>query len=128
VNDEFASLPSISIDNGVLEPLAERQSADDSVLVVPASFEWDDVGSWQALPKVLGTDEKGNTITGASCQIDTDDCVIRSTGDHLVATIGLKDFVVVHTHDATLIAPKGDEAALRKLVALLKERGHEKFL
>ena len=128
VNDEFAKLPSISIDNGVLEPLAARQSAEESVVVIPASFEWDDVGSWQALPKVLGTDHQRNTITGASCQIDTHDCVIRSSGDHLVATIGLNDFVVVHTHDATLIAPKGDEAALRKLVALLQERGFEKFL
>ncbi len=128
VNEEFASLPSISIDNGVLEPLAARQSADASVIVIPASFEWDDVGSWQALPKVLGSDSQGNTISGASCQIDTHNCVIRSTGDHLVATIGLQDCVVVHTPDATLIAPKGDEAALRKLVALLKERGHEKFL
>jgi len=128
INEEFAKLPSISIDNGVLEPLAARQSTDDSVVVIPASFEWDDVGSWQALPKVLGTDSHGNTITGATCQIDTRDCVIRSAGDHLVATIGLKDFVVVHTHDATLIAPKGDEAALRNLVALLKERGYDKFL
>jgi mannose-1-phosphate guanylyltransferase len=128
VSEEFAKLPSISIDNGVLEPLTARQSTEESVIVIPASFEWDDVGSWQALPKVLGIDDRGNTISGASCQIDTDDCVIRSTGDHLVATIGLKDFVVVHTHDATLIAPRGDEAALRTLVALLQERGHDKFL
>jgi mannose-1-phosphate guanylyltransferase len=128
VNEEFPKLPSISIDHGVLEPIVARNLADDSVMVIPASFEWDDVGSWQALPKVLGTDNRGNMITGAGCQIDTDECVIRSTGDHLVATIGLKGFVVVHTPDATLIAPKGDEAALRKLVALLQERGHDKFL
>jgi mannose-1-phosphate guanylyltransferase len=128
VIEEFAKLPSISIDHGVLEPLVARNGSYDDVVVIPASFEWDDVGSWQALPKVLGTDSRGNSISGASCQIDTDECVIRSTGDHLVATIGLKDFVVVHTPDATLIAPKGDEAALRKLVALLQERGHDKFL
>jgi mannose-1-phosphate guanylyltransferase len=128
VSEEFPKLPSISIDHGVLEPLAERSSADGDVVVIPASFEWDDVGSWQALPKVLGTDNLGNMITGASCQIDTNDCVIRSTADHLVATVGLKDFVVVHTPDATLIAPKGDEAALRKLVALLQERGHDRYL
>src|SRR5579872_7144819 len=127
-NEEFAKLPSISIDHGVLEPLVARRGSHDSVIVIPASFDWDDVGSWQALPKVLGTDSRGNMITGASCQIDTDECVIRSTDDHLVATIGLKDFVVVHTPDATLIAPKGDEAALRKLVALLQERGDERYL
>lgn len=128
VKTEFPKMPSISIDYGVLEPLAARASDDAGVFVVPASFEWDDVGSWQALPAVLGTDEAGNTILGASCQIDSTGCVIRSSGDHLVATIGLRDFVVVHTADATLVAPKGDEAALRKLVALLKERGYERFL
>jgi mannose-1-phosphate guanylyltransferase len=128
INEEFARLPSISIDHGVLEPLVARASSADSVIVIPASFEWDDVGSWQALPKVLGTDAAGNTIAGASCQLDTEGCVIRTTGDHLVATIGLKNFVVVHTTDATLIAPQGDEAALRKLVALLEEHGHGRFL
>lgn len=128
LREEFPKFPSISIDYGVLEPLAARTGADDSVFVLPASFDWDDVGSWQALPRVLGTDGQGNMITGKACPIDTSGCVIRSTGDHLVATVGLKDFVVVHTPDATLIAPKGDEAALRKLVALLQERGDERYL
>jgi mannose-1-phosphate guanylyltransferase len=108
--------------------LAARASAAESVYVLPARFHWDDVGSWQALPGVLGTDDYGNTTAGPVCLIDTEGCVVRSTSDHLVATIGLKDVVVVHTPDATLIAPKGDEAAIRKLVALLKERGHERFL
>ncbi len=124
---EFPGLPSISIDYGVLEPVAAGASKG-SVFVIPATFAWDDVGSWQALPGALGTDAHGNAISGASCQIETEGCVIRSTPEHLVATIGLKDFVVVHTPDATLVAPKGDEAALRKLVALLGERGYERFL
>jgi mannose-1-phosphate guanylyltransferase len=128
LHEEFPKMPSISIDYGVLEPLAARHAGEDAVFVVPATFQWDDVGSWQALPAVLGTDDRDNTITGTGCQIDTAGCVIRSTPDHLVATIGLTDFVVVHTADATLIAPKGDDAAIRKLVALLKERGYERFL
>ncbi len=128
VEEEFPKMPSISIDYAVLEPVAVQSANKDSVFVIPASFGWDDVGSWQALPEVLGTDAQGNTVTGRSCQIDTEGCVIRSTPDHLVATIGLKDFVVVHTPDATLIAPRGDDAAIRKLVALLKESGHERFL
>lgn len=128
LEQEFPKFPSISIDYGVLEPLAASASTGDSVFVLPASFEWDDVGSWQALPRVLGTDGQGNTVAGKTCLIDTSDCVIRSTDEHLIATIGLKDFVVVHTPDATLIAPKGDEAALRKLVALLQERGDELYL
>lgn len=128
LEEEFPKMPSISIDYGVLEPVAVKGTNSDSVFVIPASFEWDDVGSWQALPGVLGTDALGNTVSGPGCQIDTAGCVIRSTPDHLVATIGLKDFVVVHTPDATLIAPRGDDAAIRKLVALLEESGYERFL
>lgn len=71
VDEEFPKMPSISIDYGVLEPVAARGSSQESAFVIPASFEWDDVGSWQALPAVLGTDQQGNTVAGASCQIDT---------------------------------------------------------
>lgn len=125
---EFPGMPSISIDYGVLEPGAARRDRDQPVFVVPASFEWDDVGSWQALPAVLGTDAQRNTVTGPQCGIDTDGCVIRTTPGHLVATIGISNLVVVHTPDATLIAPKDDDNAIRKLVALLEERGYGKFL
>lgn len=128
LNEEFARLPSISIDHGVLEPLVARGAANEGAIVLPASFEWDDVGSWQALPKALGADASGNTVAGACVPIDTTGCVIRSTPEHLVATIGLHDFVVVHTGDATLIAPRDDEAALRKLVALLEEQGYGRYL
>lgn len=128
VEEEFPKLPSISIDYAVLEPLAARGEADDSVGVLPTSFEWDDVGSWQALPRVLGSDAQGNTTLGRTCLIGSSGCIIRSSDEHLVAAIGLEDFVVVHTADATLIAPKGDEAALRKLVALLQERGDERYI
>lgn len=126
--DEFPGMPSISIDYGVLEPVAARQGSDERVFVVPATFEWDDVGSWQALPRVLGRDPQENTITGPQCGLDTRGCVIRTTPEHLVATIGVSDLVVVHTPDATLIAPKDDENSIRKLVALLEERGYDRFL
>lgn len=118
---EFPRMPSISIDYGVLEKASD-------VFVVPAAFEWDDVGSWAALPRLLGKDAEGNTIVGTHCGLDTRDCVIRTDGDHLVATIGLKDYVVIHTPDATLVAPRDDEAALRQLVARLAELGLERFL
>lgn len=118
---EFPSMPSISIDHGVLE------KAED-IFVWEAPFAWDDVGSWQALPRLLSTDTEENTVDGLFCGLETRGCIIRSTPDHLVATVGLEDCIVVHTHDATLIARKDDEQALRRLVALLEERGHVRFL
>jgi mannose-1-phosphate guanylyltransferase len=121
--EEFPRMPSISVDYALVEPQAQAGRAAGGLFVVPASFQWDDVGSWQSLPAVLGRDEAGNTVTGPHCGLDTQGCVVRTTADHLVATIGLRDCVVVHTPDATLVAPRDDEDALRKLVARLNELG-----
>lgn len=119
--EQFPKLKSISIDYAVLERAAD-------VCVVEAPFEWDDVGSWQALPRLLGSDANGNTIDGPFCGIDTQGCIIRTTADHLVATAGLTDCIVVHTPDVTLVARKGDEDAVRQLVALAQQQGMSQFL
>lgn len=118
---EFPQMPSISIDHGILEKAR-------NVHVLDAAFEWDDVGSWHALARLLGVDSDGNTVDGLHCGIDTKNCIIRSTRDHMIATIGLEDCIVVQTPDATLVARRDDENALRKLVALLEEKGYAKFL
>ena len=100
--------PSISIDYAVLEKAPQ-------VCVLEAPFDWDDVGSWQALPRLRSSDRDGNTLDGTTCCVDTSGCVIRSTKDHLVATIGVHDLIIVHTPTATLVADKRDEAALKQL-------------
>jgi mannose-1-phosphate guanylyltransferase len=118
---EFPQMKSISIDYAVLERA-------EGVCVLEAPFEWDDVGSWQALTRLLGTDENGNTVDGPHCGLETRGCIIRTTDDHLVATIGIDNCVVVHTPDATLVARKDDENAIRELIRLLKDEGHERYL
>lgn len=119
--EQFPNLKSISIDYAVLERASH-------VCVVEAPFEWDDVGSWQALPRLLGSDENGNTIDGPFCGINTHGCIVRTTPDHLVATAGLTDCIVVHTPDVTLVARKGDEDAVRQLVALAEREGLSRYL
>ncbi len=119
--EQFPKLKSISIDYAVLERASD-------VCVVEAPFEWDDVGSWQALPRLLGSDEHGNTIDGPFCGIDTHGCIVRTTPDHLVAIAGLSDCIVVHTPDVTLVARKGDEDAVRQLVALAEREGLSQYL
>src|SRR5690606_9709755 len=118
---QFPQMKSISIDFAVLERA-------DNLVVLEAPFAWDDVGSWQALERLAAADEQGNTVDGLHVGIDTSGCIIRSTDEHLIATIGLHDCLVVHTPDATLVAPKNDENALRELVNRLKEAGHDRFL
>ncbi len=119
--EQFPQLKSISIDYAVLEKASD-------VCVVEAPFEWDDVGSWQALPRLLGADADGNTIVGSYCGIDTRNCIVRSTKEHLIATAGLSDCIVVHTPDVTLVARRDDEDAVRQLVALVEREGLSKFL
>jgi mannose-1-phosphate guanylyltransferase len=121
LSDEFPRMNSISIDYAVLE-------RDENICVVPAPFEWDDVGSWHAIARLQAADADGNTIGGPHCGLDTRNCIVRTTEDHLVATLGLEDCIVVHTPDATLVARADDENAVKKLVELLKERGYERFL
>lgn len=118
---EYPQLTSISIDHGVLE-----QARDVTVLEAP--FQWDDVGSWLALQRLLGVDPDGNTISGLHCGRETTGCIIRTTDDHLVATLGVEDLVIVHTPDATLVASKSSEDSIRSLVAELEKRELGRFL
>jgi len=118
---EFPLMPSISIDYAVLEKTAH-------VCVLEAPFDWDDVGSWQALPRLLTPDRDGNTHVGRVCGIDSTGCIVRTTDEHLVATIGVKDLVIVHTPTATLVAHKRDENSLKQLVEELERRGLTDYL
>ncbi len=98
------------------------------MLVIEAPFAWDDVGSWQALARLRGSDENGNTILARHVGVNTTGSIIRADGEHLIATLGVKDCIIVHTPDATLVANKHDEEAVRQLVAMLQERGWQEWL
>ncbi len=126
---EFPGFKGISIDYAVLERAA-------NVSMIEAPFDWDDVGSWQALgrqsPQATEAGADGvtgaNSVQGLFCGIDSQGCIVRSTSDHLIATIGISDCVIVHTPDVTLVARKDDEESIRRLVQTLRERGYERFL
>lgn len=118
---DFTAIRGKSIDYAVME----RYSP---VVVVEAPFGWDDVGSWQALARSVGVDENGNAILGKHLGIRTSGSIVRSTDDHLVVTLGLNDCIVVHTPDATLVADKSQEEAIREVVKALEERGWREFL
>jgi mannose-1-phosphate guanylyltransferase len=119
---EFPRMKSISIDYAVLERA-------QGVVVLEAPFEWDDVGSWPALARLLGQDDAGNTIDGPFCGVNTRGCIVRSADPgHLVAATGVDDLIIVHTPDATLVARRDDENGLKQLVERLVETGYEQFL
>ena len=112
----FPTLNSISIDYAVLERAAD-------IVVQEAPFEWDDIGAWQALPRLQGEDADGNTVDGPHVGLDTRGCIVRAPEGHTVATAGVENLIIVHTPDATLVADRGDETAVKRLVQELERRG-----
>jgi mannose-1-phosphate guanylyltransferase len=121
LQSEFSQIRGKSIDYAVMERAAD-------VAVVEAPFRWDDVGSWQALARLRGADAEGNTLDAHCVAINTSNCIVRGPRDHLIATVGLRDCIVVHTPDATLVASKHDEEAVRQVVRLLEEQGWQHYL
>jgi mannose-1-phosphate guanylyltransferase / mannose-6-phosphate isomerase len=108
----FAKAPSISVDYAVMEKT-------DKAAVLPLSIGWSDLGSWGSLWDAAERDGNGNFVQGESVIEDTSHCYIRSERA-LVATIGVKDLVIVETPDTVLVADKSRSQDVSKLVARLK--------
>jgi mannose-1-phosphate guanylyltransferase/mannose-6-phosphate isomerase len=111
-DEAFAGAPQISIDYAVMEKTARAA-------VVSGQMRWSDIGSWDALPDILDPDGSGNVVQGHAVSIDSTGNVIHA-GGQLVATIGLKDMVVVSTTDAVMVAPRARAQEVRELVGKLK--------
>jgi len=112
LNREFPKLPKISVDYAIMEGAR-------SVLALQASFPWDDVGSWTALPAHLPTDKKGNTFQGRITAVDSQDTLAIAEGGRQIALLGTKNLVVVDTPDALLVCPKDRVQEVKKLMGLL---------
>jgi mannose-1-phosphate guanylyltransferase len=120
LRQEYATLDRISIDYAVMEKARE-------VLVLQAPYRWDDVGSWLALERMHPQDAAGNTVLASHCGLHTEGCVIVADPGHLIATVGVKNLLIVQEGDATLIADRGEESTVKQLVDLLKTRGLENY-
>jgi mannose-1-phosphate guanylyltransferase len=110
----YRSLPKISIDHAVLE-------VSQNVAVVETDIGWQDIGSWSALAKAFGADELGNRLDGEGCMIDTTGTTVDSDGP-FVATVGVKDLIVVASGGAILVCPKSRDQDVKKVVEWLQER------
>jgi mannose-1-phosphate guanylyltransferase/mannose-6-phosphate isomerase len=116
----YSRLKPISIDYGIME-------RSPNILMVPAKFRWSDLGSWAALDEVIEKDKAGNILRGNTINVGSENSTVFA-GDRLVATIGLKDMVVVDTPDATLVTPKDRVQEVRKIVETLKQGDREEHL
>jgi mannose-1-phosphate guanylyltransferase len=118
---EFTAIEPISIDYAVMEHATD-------VAVIEAPFEWDDLGGWQSLARLAGSDADGNTIIGTHLGLNTQGTIVRGHDNHLIVTLGVKDCIIVHTPNATLVADKHSEEQIRQVVKRLEELGWSDYL
>ncbi len=119
--DAFSTLPDISIDYALMEK-------SNRVAVVPAQFQWSDIGSWAALAQQVDADADGNTVqsegSGQWISVDSHNTHIR-VADRTVATLGVDNLLIVDTPDALLVADKNRHQDVKRVVDVLKAQGSE---
>ncbi|MDO4636901.1 MAG: mannose-1-phosphate guanylyltransferase/mannose-6-phosphate isomerase [Lautropia sp.] len=116
--DDFRQAPDISIDYAVMEK-------SDRVAVVPGTFGWNDIGSWDAVRSLSPADDDGNRSTGDTVFVDSHDVYVHNSEDRLVATVGLQDLLIIDTPDALLVSAADKAQQVKDVVKTLKSRKHE---
>lgn len=106
----YPALVKISVDYALLEK-------STNVVMVPSSFDWDDVGAWPAVAKHFRPDAAGNAGRGEVIVEQGGGNLVFAEAGHLVTLLGVDDLVVVHTKDATLVMPKARAQDIKALLA-----------
>lgn len=117
----YAAIPSISVDFAVMEKTPGLE-------VLSTQFEWDDLGSWDAVARHATPDEVGNVLSKEHVAIDATDCFVRAEDGTSVALLGVSDLIVVRTKDALLVARRGRGEDVRRVYEAWAAKGREDLL
>jgi mannose-1-phosphate guanylyltransferase len=118
----YAQVKSISIDYGVMEQAKE-------VYVLKADFDWSDVGSWEEVYNMSPKNENGNISSGENhILINTKNCLISTSTEKTIATVGVEDLIIVDTEDALLICKKNQSQNVKQVVEILNKKNITKLL
>jgi mannose-1-phosphate guanylyltransferase len=118
----YPQCTNISIDFGIMEKA-------DNVYIIPSSFGWSDLGTWNSAFDNMQRDYLDNAVAGKNVMIiDATKCVVHSEDNKLMVLQGLDDFIVVDTKDALLICKKDKEQEIKEFVAEVKRNKGDKYL
>jgi mannose-1-phosphate guanylyltransferase / mannose-6-phosphate isomerase len=113
----FMAQPDISIDYAIMERASR-------VAVVPARFDWSDIGSWKAISDMeLESDVAGNRVQGDAIVVDSSNCYIQSDS-RMVAAVGVENLIIIDTGDAVLVADRDRSQLVKTVVERLRESNH----
>jgi mannose-1-phosphate guanylyltransferase len=118
----YPQCTNISIDFAVMEKA-------DNVYVIPASFNWSDLGTWASAWDNMEKDYFGNAVVGKNVMVvDANNCMVHVPDHKLVLLQGLKDYIIVDTKDVLLICKKDKEQEIKEYVAEVKRNKGDKYL
>ena len=118
----YPQCTNISIDFGVMEKA-------DNVYVIPASFGWSDLGTWNSAWENMEKDYFGNAVTGKQVMVvDASNCMVHVPDNKLVLLQGLNDYIIVDTKDVLLICKKEKEQEIKEYVAEIKRNMGDRHL
>jgi mannose-1-phosphate guanylyltransferase len=118
----YPQCTNISIDFGIMEKA-------ENVYLIPATFSWSDLGTWNSAWDNMEKDYFGNAVAGKHVMvIDANNCMVHVPENKLVVLQGLYDYIIVDTKDVLLICKKDQEQEIKEYVAEVKRNKGEKFL
>jgi mannose-1-phosphate guanylyltransferase len=118
----YPQCTNISIDIAIMEKA-------NNVYVMPSSFGWSDLGTWNSAYENMEKDYLGNAVASDNViVIDATKCMVNAPKDKLVVLQGLDDFIVVDTKDVLLICHKEKEQSIKEYVAEVKRNKGEKYI
>jgi mannose-1-phosphate guanylyltransferase len=116
INENYASSENISIDYAVMEKAS-------NVFVLPATFDWNDLGTWGSLHEKLDKDTQNNAVVNATVLLENaSNNIIRSDANKIIVVDGLNDYIIVDNKDVLLIYPKSKEQDIKQVVAKLQNK------
>lgn len=113
IEENYAKAENISIDYAILEKA-------ENVYVLPATFDWNDLGTWGSLHEKLDKDDNNNAVVNATVLLENaSNNIIRAHGKKIIVIDGLNDYIIVDKDDVLLIYPKCKEQDIKKIVSKL---------
>ena len=109
----WPKIEAISVDYGIME-------RSRRIALIPASFYWTDLGSWDALAEIFPKDKKGNIANSDTLNVDSQGVCVFARGNRLVSTIGVNNMVIADTPDALLVCDRSRTQDVKQLVDKLK--------
>jgi mannose-1-phosphate guanylyltransferase len=122
IEQVYPQCTSISIDFGIMEKA-------DNVYVIPASFSWSDLGTWNSAWENMKKDYFDNAVAGNTVMVvDAKNCMVHVPDNKLVVLQGLDDFIIVETKDVLMICKKEKEQEIKEYVSEIKRNKGDKYL